>query len=316
MVSSSQISIFPATSSVASHVIGILQKEHLRLRRAARSPEKLKANSDKLKRCSFHPAPALALGWRSFRPFQDIRGHLSKTFVDTIIEAANTSKTLKRIVYLTSMAAEKPTGSGNIRSAHIGETALLANLRDGIDLVALHPSYFLSNFSSVLPLVLNPPHILPSILIPFDKAYPLIDASAIAVKAVKYLVASQLSSPEAASQGRLTAVQLIPEFKTVPQIAEYLSEIIGTKVNAVPIPEEEWASTFKKAGMPDQNVAMYIEMLGGFIRDELSFLDQEGIEQEKKRGVTVIDEQTDVDHEAALTQLIDDIKTAGGQQGH
>ncbi|CCF49715.1 uncharacterized protein UHO2_05881 [Ustilago hordei] len=331
IVSPSQISIFPATSSVASHVIGILQKQHphLRLRLAARSPEKLKANGDRLKvaqtplsidrvssikdalegsDAAFILHPPLHLAGDPFA--------LSKTFVDTIIEAANTSKTLKRIVYLTSMAAEKPTGSGNIRSVHIGETALLANLRDGIDLVALRPSYFLSNFSPVLPLALNPPHILPSMLIPFDKAYPLIDASAIAAKAVKYLVASQLSSPEAASQGSLTAVQLIPEFKTVPQIAEYLSEIIGTKVNAVPIPEEEWASTFKKAGMSDQNVAMYIEMLGGFIRDELSFLDQEGIEQEKKRGVTVIDEQTDVDHEAALTQLIDDIKAAGGQQGH
>ncbi|SOV04140.1 uncharacterized protein UDID_08056 [Ustilago sp. UG-2017a] len=121
MVSPSQISIFPATSSVASHVIGILQKEHphLCLRLAARSPEKLKANGNTLKvaqtplsidnvssikdalegsDAAFILHPPLHLAGDPFA--------LSKTFVDTIIEAANTSKTLKRIVYLTSIAAE------------------------------------------------------------------------------------------------------------------------------------------------------------------------------------------------------------------
>ncbi len=45
---------------------------------------------------------------------------------------------------------------------------------------------------------------------------------------------------------------LVTPKKTVPEIASYMSEIIGTRVNAVPVPQEQWFETFKKAGMHDE----------------------------------------------------------------
>ncbi|KAJ1026358.1 hypothetical protein NDA16_002444 [Ustilago loliicola] len=331
MSSPSQISIFPATSAVASRVTELLQQQHphVRLRLAARSPEKLRAKGDKINvaqtslsidnvsaiKDALEGSDAAFIMNPPFHENEDPFA-LSQVFIDTIIEAANVSTSLKKIVYLSSMAAEKASGTGVIRNVYIGETTLLANLRDGIEVVALRPPFFVSNLKSVLPLAINPPHILPSMLIPSEKAYPSIDSVAIGTKAVKYLVPHQISSPDAAKKGRLTAVQLIVEPKTIPQLAQYVSEITGTKVNPVPIPEEEWIPTLKKSGMPDGLAALFVEMTSGFVHDRLGYLGQDGIEQEKKRGVIVIDDHTDVDHKAALKQLIDDIKAAPAAAQH
>lgn len=323
MSTPSQISIFPASSAVASRVTELLQQQNpqIRLRLAARSPEKLHANSENL---NVARTPLSIDNVSSIKdalegsdaafimnpPFHSESNPFafSQTFIDSIIEAANASTTLKRIVYLSSIAAEQPQGTGVIRNVYIGETSLLANLRDGIELVALRPPFFVSNLRSVLPFAINPPHILPSMLIPFEKAYPSIDAVAIGTKAVKYLVVSQLSSPDADKKGHFTAVQLVVEPKTIPELAQFVTEITGTKVNPVPIPEEEWAPTLKKSGMPDEAIALYLEMTGGFVHDKIGYLDQAGIEQERQRGVAVITDQTDVDHKAALKQLIEEIK--------
>lgn len=326
MSAPSQISIFPATSASASRLAELLQQQHpeIRVRLAARSPAKLQSAGTNV---TVSPTPLDTSNVAAIKdalqgsdaayvmnpPFYGEKDPfaLSQAYVDSLVQAANASSTLKRIVFLSSVGAEQTSGTGPIRNVHIAENGLLANLRDGIEAIALRPPYFLSNFSSVLHLAINPPHILPSMVIPFAKAYSFTDASAIASKALKYLVAPPSTVPDAASRSHLTAVQLITDKKTVPELAEIVSEIAGVQVNPVPIAEEDWFSTFKNAGMPDDLANLFVELTAGMVHDRIVALEGAAIEQEKQRGITVISEQTDVDHKAALKHLVDQVKQSG-----
>ncbi|GAC97997.1 hypothetical protein PHSY_005585 [Pseudozyma hubeiensis SY62] len=321
MSAPSQISIFPATSASAVRLAELLQQQHpgIRVRLAARSPAKLRAGSsnvtvsqtpldianvDSVKQALDGSQAAYIMNppfYGEKDPFS-----LSQTWVDSITEAANSSSTLTKIVYLSSVGGEKSSGTGPIRNVHIAENGFLAKLRDGIELYALRPPYFLSNFKSVLPLALNPPHILPSMMIPFDRSYQMTDSNAIAITALKYLIAPPSSSANVAKKGHITAVQLVTEKKTVPEIAGYISEITGTKVNAVPVPQEAWLDTFKKAGMFDEQAQLFVEMATGQFTGYIdSIHDEAALAHEKARGVAVIDEHPAVDYKAALKSLIE-----------
>lgn len=212
---SQQISIFPATSVVASTVRELLLKHHPQviIQLASRSCDKLAISNDRVK---IVEKPLLIDRADSIKaalegsesafimnpPFHGATDpfSLSDTFISSIIEAANSSPKLKKIVFLSSMAAEKPSGNGIVRTLHLAESALLTNLREGIEVISLRPANFLSNFKQVLALSINPPHILPSMQIPFTKAFPFIDAKAIAEKAVNHLINPNLTHPQAAKK--------------------------------------------------------------------------------------------------------------------
>ncbi len=146
-------------------------------------------------------------------------------------------------------------------------------------------------------------------LLPFEKAYPTTDAKTIATTALKYLFATSLSSSNAAKKGNLTAVQIVTPRKTIPELAQIVSEITGSQVNPVPIPEDQWFETFKKAGMFDEQAGWFVDMSKGTVSDYITYLDKEASENESKRGVTVVTEHADVDHKAALKALIDQVKS-------
>lgn len=321
----SQVSIFPATSASASRLAELLQQQHpdIRVRLAARSPAKLQAGGGNVSvaQTSLDIANLASIkdalngsdaAYIMNPPFYGERDPfaLSKTFIDNIIEAANASSALKRLVFLSSVGAEKSSGTGPIYNVHVAETALLADLRDGVEAITLRPPYFLSNFKAVLPLAVNPPHILPSMILPFEKAFPMIDAHAIAEKALKYLVAPPSSSPHAASKGHITTVELVTTPKTVPQIAQLISDIAGVKVNPVPVHEQDWLPTFKKAGMFDEQAGWFADMQKGMNTGYIAFLDQPAIQQEHERGVTIVKDATDVDYRAALKRLVNQVKSA------
>lgn len=52
----------------------------------------------------------------------------------------------------------------------------------------------------------------------------------------------------------------------------------------------------------------YLSRDKAFIDGKIGFLNEQGKQEEKKRGVIVLDEQTEVNHSEALKQLIDEIK--------
>jgi hypothetical protein len=320
-----QISVFPASSASASRLSQLLQDRHpdIRVRLAARSPAKLQASGSNVSiaQSSLNVSDLASIkdaldgsdaAYIMNPPFygEEDPDTLSKTFIDNIVAAANASSTLKKIVFLSSIGAEKASGTGPINNVRIAETGLLADLRDGVEAIALRPPYFFSNFNSVLPLAINPPHILPSMLLPFDKPYALIDSTAIAEKALKYLIAPPSSAADAASKGHITAVQLVTAPKTVPEIAQIVAEITGTPVNAVPVPEDQWLPTFQNAGMSDKLAAAFYDLTKASNTGHVSSLDQPRIDAEAQRGVAVITEHTDVDTKAALQRLIEEVKSA------
>lgn len=325
MSTPAQISIFPASSASASRLAQLLQDRHpdIRVRLAARSPAKLQASGSNVSiaqsslnvsdpasiKDALDGSDAAYIMNPPFHTEQDPAA-LSKTFIDNIVAAANASSTLKRIVFLSSIGAEKTSGTGPINNVHIAETGLLADLRDGVEAIALRPPYFLSNFKSVLPLAISPPHILPSMLLPFDKPYALIDSSAIAEKALKYLVAPPSSAADAAGKNHITVAQLVTAPTTIPEIAQIVAEITGTPVTAVPVPEDQWLPTFQKAGMPDKLASAFYDLTKATNTGYVGYLDQPQIDVEAQRGVTVITEHTDVDTKAALERLIEQVKSA------
>ncbi|EST07101.1 NAD(P)-binding domain protein [Kalmanozyma brasiliensis GHG001] len=320
----SQISIFPATSATAVRLAELLQQQQpqIRIRLAGRSPAKLQASNSSVtvSQTPLEVGDAASIkealdgsdaAYIMNPPFYGEQDpfSLSQKWVDSITEAVKSSSTIKKIVYLSSVGAERTSGTGPIRNTHIAEQGLLANVRDGVEVYALRPPYFLSNLKAVLPLAVGPPHILPSMMVPFDRSYQWTDANAIASTALKYLLAP--ASPDGAKSGHITAVQLVTQKKTVPEIAQYISEITGTQVNAVPVPQEEWYNTFKKAGMHDDQAQLFVDMATGQYTGYIdSIHDEAAVAEEKKRGVTVVSEHPEVDHKAALKQLLANVGSA------
>ena len=267
MSTPSQISIFPATSASATRVAELLQQQHphIRLRLAARSPQKLTASANgSVSSTPFDINRAASIqdalqgsdaAYVLNPPFYFGGKHpsvLSQTFADNLVKAANETSTLNKIVFLSALGVDKTSGIGISNNLRIGENTLLTGLNDGIHVVTLRTPLFLSNFKFTFGMVLNPPHILASEL-PFDKPTNFIDATSMAKTAIKYLISPALttSSSNAGGKRTFTAVQIVTRKKSIPEIAAMLSEITGFQVNALPIPEEQWPQAFKQLGISD-----------------------------------------------------------------
>lgn len=164
---------------------------------------------------------------------------------------------LPRAVLLSSVAAQRPSGTGPIVSVHELErvTATLPNL------TYLRAAYFQENWLSVLGAALSD-RVLPSFL-PLGKSAPMVATEDIGRVAAEVLLGErpaervlQLSGP----------TELTPE-----EVAAEFAAALGHPVAPIAVPVEQATPTFAQFGLPEELARLYEELYAAAHRDELDW---------------------------------------------
>ena len=195
------------------------------------------------------------------------------TLAANIAEAARRSR-LPRLVVLSSMGAHLAAGSGNIGTNRTFERVL-----GGLDcaVVFLRPAYFMENWAWVAPVAARA-GVLPSFLLPTDRAIPMVSAADIGALAARALRDETMRG----------VVELEgPQPYSAADAAAAFTAALGKPVSAVPVPEAEWAPNLEKSGFSPRTIEAWIEMFRGFNSGVIGF---EARASAPLRGRVTIDE--------------------------
>jgi uncharacterized protein YbjT (DUF2867 family) len=186
----------------------------------------------------------------NFRAYQDA---ISQSLAHAVAESR-----VPHVVFLSSIGAQEPRGTGPIAGVH--HTEQLLSRISGTRLSALRAGYFLENLVPSLSAVRDA-GILPSFF-PASLAFPMIGTRDIGRQA-----AALLLEPPSASQ----VVQL-GTARSHAEIAESLGRLLGKPVKVQEAPLEAVVPTFTGFGMSADLAGLYAEMIGairsGLVRFE------------------------------------------------
>ena len=178
------------------------------------------------------------------------------------------------VVLLSSVGAQHPTGTGNIKTTHLMESTFE---EVQAPVAILRAAWFMENWASVAS-VASEQGVLPSFLYPLDRKIPMISAIDIG------RTAAALLSED--FTGRRILELHGPEGYSPDDVAVAFSSVLGHGVYAVPTPESQWQKTLAGFGFSPQVVRDWMEMLLGFNSGHIAF---EGA-GETWRGQTTIED--------------------------
>jgi NAD(P)H dehydrogenase (quinone) len=177
---------------------------------------------------------------------------------DAIVRAIAESG-VGHVVFLSSIGAHQPSGTGPARTLHDAEQALR---KTSTPVTFLRAPYFLENWAQVLPVVTSQ-GVLPSFL-PLDKS---IETAATAD--IGEYAASLLSAPPPAT---LRIVEFGgPRPLTPRDVANDLATLTGRQVTPVQAPLDQVVPTFTKAGISANAAHLFEEMYGAVAADRMNF---------------------------------------------
>ncbi|MFO0599159.1 MAG: NmrA family NAD(P)-binding protein [Myxococcaceae bacterium] len=175
-----------------------------------------------------------------------------KELLGKMAEAIKASK-VPNVVFLSSVAAHVPSGTGPIVTAHRAEQ-LLTGIAPSVTFV--RAAYFVENWGSVIGLAKSQ-GILPH--------YGAIDFkfSQVPTRDITAAIARALVKP---ADGTKVVELAGAEDWSVQDVAAAISKLIGKPVQAVPAPVEAAHEGLLKAGLPDPMAGLYAEMYGAFAK--------------------------------------------------
>ncbi|NDL56916.1 NmrA family NAD(P)-binding protein [Phytoactinopolyspora mesophila] len=159
-----------------------------------------------------------------------------RRLIDSIAGAARDSG-VPHVVMLSSVGAHLPSGTGPIRWLHLLENELRST---GTVLSAIRSAHFQEKFEDVLDTVRNV-GIYPNFGSSADVATPMIATRDIGAVAAALLLEGPTHSE---------VIDLDGPAYTERQVAEKLAAALGTTVDVVNVPRQEWVSTLEQAGVP------------------------------------------------------------------
>ena len=180
---------------------------------------------------------------------------------------------LLHLVFLSSIAAHLPKGTGPIVAAYMGERSFE---KLGIAVTFVRPSYFLENYGSVLGAAKND-GILPSFM-PASFTHAVVATTDVGRTAAQAL----LDGP----RGRRVIELSGPVDVTPADVAAALGELLSRTVKVVEAPLDAVVPTFMSFGMSQHMAEIYREMYAGFIAGGITW---EG-KGERVRGSTGVKE--------------------------
>jgi uncharacterized protein YbjT (DUF2867 family) len=178
--------------------------------------------------------------------------------VETIARAVDASK-VGHVVFLSSVGAHQPAGTGAIRTAHYAEARLP---KTGAKVTFVRAAYFVENWGSVLGAAAHGK--LPTFLPP-DLAIPMVATRDIGLVAAKALV----EGPPAA---KTELIELAgPRDYSSREIAAALAKILGKPVEVDAAPLEAVVPTFTSFGISANIAGLFQEMYDGIAKGLVVF---------------------------------------------
>lgn len=185
--------------------------------------------------------------------------------------AAIEKSNVPHVVYLSSIGAQQPEGTGVIRSAFIAEQELESV---DADTTFLRPAYFIENWAAVLSTATSD-GVLPTMWSPADQKIPQVATLDIGRVAAEAL----LDGPG----GNAQRVELAgPEDLSAEDVAAILADLLGREIGVTVVPAQAQVEMFK--AFASQSAAeAYYEMFRGM---ETGKVTMEGGDIPLVRGTT------------------------------
>eukprot|EP01100_Stratorugosa_tubuloviscum_P014046 TRINITY_DN728_c1_g1_i1.p1 TRINITY_DN728_c1_g1~~TRINITY_DN728_c1_g1_i1.p1 ORF type:complete len:304 (+),score=137.83 TRINITY_DN728_c1_g1_i1:122-1033(+) len=163
----------------------------------------------------------------------------------------------QKLVILSSVGAHLATGTGNIITTYIMDQKI-AKLN--IQKSFIRAAYFLENWANPIAALKNNPNQLSSFVIPIDLKLPMITNEDIAITSVNEML--DISSIEL---NKTKIIELEGETHISPiEIANILSKLTNTSIQAQPIPRELWPQILNKHNFSPSTIQAFIELNDGF----------------------------------------------------
>jgi uncharacterized protein YbjT (DUF2867 family) len=192
-------------------------------------------------------------GYTTEDPFRD-----AEVGADAIAQAAVAAR-LPKLVVLSSVAADRPGGTGMIATNRTLERRLAGI---GLPVTFIRAAYFMENWAEVAG-VAAAEGALPSFLAPLDRAIPMVATADIGRAAAEALREDWAGQRIIALQG--------PAAYSPNDVAAAFARVLGRPVQAVAVPEAGWAEALSHGGFSARSIAGFTEMMRGLNSGHIDF---------------------------------------------
>lgn len=192
----------------------------------------------------------------------------SAAFLEKLIAGVKKSG-LKKLLFLSSMGAQHPAGTGPVVALHRAEKALSGLLPS---VTFLRPGYFLENWGASLLPALETSEL--TFFGSVHTKFPQVCAHDIGVAAANALVENFHGTRHLELGGK--------ENWSVEDVAVVLTSLLGQQLKAVSLPVESARESLERLGMIPPQAALYAELYQGLARGLVAFAHPHGFQ----RGTT------------------------------
>jgi uncharacterized protein YbjT (DUF2867 family) len=166
---------------------------------------------------------------------------------------------LRKVVFLSSIGAERESGTGAILKLHEMERALSSL---PISTAAVRAGWFMENFHGLIPSA-RESGVLWSLLDPLDLSVPMIATRDIGIVAADLL-------QQTWSGHRVVELAREPSLSPIDVAAAFTS-VFGREIMATVVPRNQWIPTYRNWGLTSRSAEAMAEMIEGFNRRWIRF---------------------------------------------
>lgn len=170
----------------------------------------------------------------------------------TAIRTGARNAGLRRLVVLSSIGAQIPTGTGNVATNRIFEEKL-ADAAPSV--VFVRPAYFMQNWAWVADAA-SKAGILPSFLAPADRPIPMVSTADVGEAVADELLGSSPGRSEVELEG--------PDSVSPDDVNAAFSRALGRSVAAVVVPEPEWRAQLAASQFSPRTIEAWVELFQAF----------------------------------------------------
>ncbi len=164
-----------------------------------------------------------------------------------------------RVVALSSIGAQLPSGTGNIGTDHLLEESLRGL---AAPVTSVRGAWFMENWAGMLDSA-RADGVMPSLLTPFERAIPQVSAADMGRVCAEAMVESRHGQAVIEVEG--------PEPYSPVDVAAAFAAALGREVVAVPVPEDQWTDVFLSMGNSPRNAEAWIELIHAVNSGHLAF---------------------------------------------
>jgi NAD(P)H dehydrogenase (quinone) len=178
------------------------------------------------------------------------------------LKHAVTASGIQKVVFLSSIGAERANGTGAIFKLHQMEAAFSSL---PVSTAAIRTGWFMENFNGLISTA-RETGVLPSFLNPLDLRVPMI-----ATQDIGALAADILQQTWSGHR----VIELATEQLLSPiDVAATFTSTLGRDITASIVPRNQWIATYRSWGLSTRSAEAMAEMIDGFNRKWIVFEDK------------------------------------------